>query len=234
MSNEIILIVSLLVIYSMVILWYKLFGKRGLMCFSVLATVLANIEVIIVVRAFGLEQTLGNVLFASTFLVTDILSETEGKKVSEQAVNIGILASVSFVLISQSWLLYTPADSDIIFASIKSVFSGIPRVIISSVAVYAICQRFDVWAYHKWWEFTTKRFGDKRKHLWLRNNGSTLISQFLNIVLFNILAFGGTYDVKTVVSIILSGYVIYIATSLLDTPFVYWARRIYKKKQVSK
>ena len=233
MSNEILLIVSLLVIYLMVILWYKLFGARGLMCFSVLATVLANIEVMIVVRAFGLEQTLGNVLFASTFLVTDILSETEGKKVSQQAVNIGILASVSFVLISQSWLLYTPAESDIIFSSIKAVFSGIPRVIISSVLVYAICQRFDVWAYHKWWDFTTKKFGDKRKYLWLRNNGSTLISQLLNIVLFNICAFGGTYDVKTVVSIILSGYTIYVATSLLDTPFVYWARRIYEKKQIS-
>ena len=233
MSNEILLMVSLLVIYLMVILWYKLFGTKGLMCFSVLATVLANIEVMIVVRAFGLEQTLGNVLFASTFLVTDILSETEGKKVSQQAVNIGILASVSFVLISQSWLLYTPAESDMIFSSIKAVFSGIPRVIISSVLVYAVCQRFDVWAYHKWWEFTTKRFGDKRKYLWLRNNGSTLISQLLNIVLFNICAFGGTYDAKTVLSIILSGYAIYIVTSLLDTPFVYWARRIYEKKQVS-
>ena len=56
-------------------LFYRLFGKNGLLAFNVMATLLANIEVLLVVRAFGIEMTLGNVLFASTFLITDILSE---------------------------------------------------------------------------------------------------------------------------------------------------------------
>ena len=104
MANEWILIIMLFVTYSLVILWYRLFGAKGLISFSVLATIAANIEVLIVVNAFGIEQTLGNVLFASTFLIADILSETEGKKESQTAVNIGILASATFVLLSQSWL----------------------------------------------------------------------------------------------------------------------------------
>lgn len=234
MSNELILIVTLLVVYTMTVLWYKLFGAKGLMCFSVLATVAANIEVMIVVNAFGMEQTLGNVLFASTFLITDILSETEGKKAAQQAVNISIAALVAFILLSQSWLLYTPSESDVIFPAIREVFSGVPRVIISSLLIYAVSQKFDVWAYHKWWEFTEKKFGDKRGFLWLRNNGSTLISQLLNTVLFNLAAFAGVYDTATLVSIIVSGYVIYIATSLLDTPFVYWARRIHDRARDAK
>ena len=80
MRNEILLIASLFVIYGMVLLWYCLFGKKGLYCWTVLATIAANIEVMILVDAFGMEQTLGNILFASTFLTTDILSEIEGKK----------------------------------------------------------------------------------------------------------------------------------------------------------
>lgn len=231
MPNELLIIFSLPIIYFSVILWYRLFGTGGIIGFSVFATVAANIEVLIVVEAFGMEQTLGNVLFASTFLITDILSETEGKKVSQQAVNIGIAASVSFALLSQLWLLYTPAASDRVFSSVQTVFAGIPRVIFVSLAVYAVTQKFDVWVYHKWWDFTTKKFGDKRKYLWLRNNGSTLLSQLLNTVLFTFGAFLGTYNFATVFSIAASSYVIYIFTSLLDTPFVYWARHIYEKKQ---
>lgn len=223
--------ISLILIYSLVIIWYMLFGSRGLVGFSVFATVVANIEVLIVVEAFGMEQTLGNILFASTFLITDILSETEGKKESQRTVNIGIAASVVFVFLSQLWLLYTPAPSDNVFPAIQTVFSGIPRVIFASLLVFAITQRFDVWVYHKWWEFTTKKFGDKRKFLWLRNNGSTLLSQLINTILFTFGAFLGTYELKTVISIAASSYVIYIFTSLLDTPFVYLARYIYELKE---
>lgn len=80
MRNEILLILSVVIIYGSVLLWYKLLGCKGLMAFTVLATISANIEVLILVNAFGMEQTLGNILFASTFLVTDILSEVSGKK----------------------------------------------------------------------------------------------------------------------------------------------------------
>ena len=80
MSNEVLLVLSIFIIYGSVIAFFKLFGKQGLYCFTVLATIAANIEVLIVIVAFGMEMTLGNVLFASTFLVTDIISELYGKK----------------------------------------------------------------------------------------------------------------------------------------------------------
>mgnify|MGYP000813013560 CR=1 FL=1 len=83
--NEILLVLSLLVIYGSVLLVYRLFGKSGLYCFTAIATITANIEVLIMVDAFGMEQTLGNILFASTFLVTDIISEVDGKKAAQKA-----------------------------------------------------------------------------------------------------------------------------------------------------
>ena len=75
MTNELLLILSLLLIYSALLLFYYLFGKDGLYAWTVIATIAANIEVLILVDAFGMEMTLGNILFASTFLVTDIISE---------------------------------------------------------------------------------------------------------------------------------------------------------------
>ena len=180
MPNELILICSVVFIYGAALLGYKFFGKIGLYCISVIATILANIEVTIMINAFGMEQTLGNVLFAVTFLITDILSECEGKKAAQTAVYAGIFSSIFFLVLSQSWMLYTPSSADTMMPSIKTVFSNTPRMILASLVVYAISQMFDVWLYHKWWKFTEKKFGNKRKFLWLRNNGSTLISQILN------------------------------------------------------
>ncbi|MDE5654824.1 MAG: queuosine precursor transporter [Clostridia bacterium] len=231
--NELILILSLIVIYGVALLAYKLFGKSGLYCVSALATVLANVEVIILIKAFGMEQTLGNVLFAVTFLITDILSECEGKKSANKAVFIGIFSQVFFLILSQSWLLYKPSESDTAMQAIKAVFSNTPRLILASLAVYAVSQIFDVWLYHKWWKFTEKKFGEKRKYLWLRNNGSTLVSQILNTFLFTIIAFVGTYDFKTLMSIFGSSYVIYIVTTLLDTPVLYLARKISDKRKAT-
>lgn len=229
MNNELLLIVSLLVIYGGVLFVYKWFGKTGLYCWTVFATVTANIEVLIMIRAFGMEQTLGNILFASTFLVTDILSETAGKEDAARAVNMGIVTSVFFILLSQSWLLYTPSKEDWARPAFETIFSNTPRLLLASLLVYAISQRFDVWAYHKWWEFTKKKFGDSRRFLWLRNNGSTLISQLLNTILYTFGAFLGMYAMPVLISICLSSYAVFVATSLLDTPFVYMARRIAEK-----
>lgn len=230
MANELILICSVVFIYGSAITGYALFGKTGLYCISVIASILANIEVTILINAFGMEQTLGNILFAVTFLITDILSECEGKKAAQTAVYAGIFSSVFFLVLSQSWMLYTPSESDVMMPSIKTVFSSTPRMILASLVVYAISQMFDVWLYHKWWKLTEKKTGSKRSFLWLRNNGSTLISQLLNTALFTAFAFWGTYDIPTLISIFLSSYIIYVFTSLLDTPFVYLARKIHDKK----
>lgn len=194
-----------------------------------MATILANIEVLLVVDAFGMEMTLGNILFASTYLVTDILSENHGKKDANKAVIMGTVASIFFVVTSQLWVHFKPAASDWASESICTVFSNTPRLILASLIVYLVTQIGDVWLYHKWWDITTKKLGDSRKGLWIRNNGSTIISQFFNSILFNVLAFYGVYSIKTLTNIVISTFVIYIITSLLDTPIVYWCRRMHDK-----
>ena len=182
--NELLLIISLPLIYGSVLAAYKFFGKTGLFAWTVFATITANLEVLLLVDAFGIEQTLGNVLFASTFLVTDILSEKYGKKDAQVAVDLGVATSVGFIVLSRLWLCYTPAVNDWAMPSFQTIFTNTPRVMLASVLVFAIVQRFDVWLYHKWWDYSKRKFGDSKRFLWLRNNGSTMFSQLLNTVLY--------------------------------------------------
>lgn len=232
MTNELLIITSFVTIYGGVVAFYRFFGKNGLLAFNVLATLLANIEVLLLVKAFGVEMTLGNVMFASTFLITDIMSENHSRKDANRAVVISTFCSLVFIAISQMWLLYTPGENDWASGAFHTIFSSTPRIVCASLLVYLISQLTDVWLYHKWWKWCRKRFGDEKKGLWIRNNGSTMVSQLLNTLLYTFFAFYGTYDIKTLMSIFISSYIIYFITSLLDTPFVYWCRNIHEKHNI--
>ena len=229
MKNELLLLGSVLLIYGTVLLAYRLFKKAGLYLMTVIATILANIEVLMLIHAFGMEQTLGNVLFASTYLITDILSENEGEKEATKAVWMGVFTSAVMLVFTQYWLLYTPASSDWARGAIESIFSTTPRLLLGSFLGYIISQRFDVWLYHRVWKATQKKTGDSKGFLWVRNNVATLVSQVFNTVIFTLVAFGGMYSIKTTMTIMLSSYVVYVFTSLLDTPFVYLSRKIKEK-----
>lgn len=232
MRNEILLIASLTLVFGSTLISYRVFGKTGLYIMTAISTIVSNIECLILINAFTMEQTLGNVFFASTFLITDILSENHSKKDANKAVWIGIFTNVFFILISQSWLLYVPAQTDWVMPSINVVFSNTPRMMLSSLSVYAVSQFLDVKLYHMWWKLTSKKFGDNQKYLWLRNNGSTLISQLINTVLFTLFAFYGTYNFTTLLSIMISSYIIYAITGLIDTPMVYLARKMKRNNKI--
>ena len=87
MTNELIFILTVLIYLGSVLVLYKIFGKNGLYAFAVFGTLLGNIAVCKCVNIFGLSTTAGNVLYASTFLVTDILSEKYGRKDASKAVH---------------------------------------------------------------------------------------------------------------------------------------------------
>ena len=227
--NELLLIMSLVISFGGTVLFFRLFGKSGLFAWIGIAAVFANIEVTILVNAFGMDQTLGNTLFASSFLATDILSEIYGKKDADKGVIVGIFTTVLFIVLSSMWVHYIPAESDWAMPSVKALFANTPRILCASLAGYAISEVLDVWLYHKWWNLTEKKTGSHTKMLWFRNNFSTLISQLINIVVFNFIAFLGIFLLKELISITVACYIIYVITSLLDTPFIYLARKIALK-----
>ena len=240
-SNEAVLIYELFAFFSIVIGVFRFFGCIGIMALSVLATVLANIECLISIDAFGIGMTGGNILFAITFLSTDIISEMYGKKQANKLVNMSIAISIAFLLFSQCWLLMKPNAADFVFPSIQSIFSNTPRLMIASLLTYAIVQKFDVWLYHKIWEWTEKK-SDRKSYLWLRNNGSTMTSQLLNAIIFTFAAFltfdGDAFDANIYgstgwcINVAVSTYLIYVFTSLMDTPVIYICRNLKEKGKV--
>jgi queuosine precursor transporter len=230
MWNEFMWLAMLLSNFFLIIIAYKIFGKRGLFMWIPIATIVANIQVIQTIELFGLVATLGNIVYASSFLVTDILSELYGKKEARKAVWIGFFSVIAMAVLMNIALLFTPLKGDEFasetYRSLDTIFSIMPRIVIASLTAYLLSQQHDIWAYHIW----RKRFpGTKR--IWIRNNLSTAVSQLIDSVIFTIIAFWGIYDMPVLIEIFATTYLLKWIVAVADTPFIYWAARIGKKEQ---
>lgn len=223
-TNEFLWLSFAIVDLSILLLMYRFFGKVGLYVSIVISIIVCNIEVLKTVQLFGLTTTLGNVLYASIFLATDILSEMYGKEDARKGVILGFVALVLSTLYLQVALLFVPDSSDFAQPHLQALFGFLPRVALASVTAYLVSQMYDVWAFHAIREKT----GDR--HLWLRNNGSTLVSQFLDSLVFCTIAFMGVYPMDVFGEILISTYIIKAIVAVLDTPFIYVARRMGAKQ----
>ena len=222
MSNELLFFITLVASFVGVLLFYRLFGKVGMYCWMAFATIVANMEAAKCVDMFGLSVTLGNVLFSSNFLCTDILHEKHGGKTARGAVWVSFGALIVFVGLEQMTLLFKPNDVDMVDGAMQVLFGFLPRMCAASAFTFLCSNMLDTYLYGWWSKRTT--------HIWIRNNGSTLVSQAVDSVVFSILAFAGLMPWGDVWEIALTTYVIKIIVALLDTPFMYVAKHINKVK----
>lgn len=220
MSNEVLFFVSIIIYFSLMLTAYKFFGVTGLYLWTGIGMIISNIEVLKMVDMFGYTVTLGNVIYGSTFLATDIISEKHGKDEAKKTVYVGFFAVVTLVLVSQLIVAFKPSDIDFVQESFVTIFSFTPRLAIAGIGTYCISQMFDIWAFHK----IKAKTGNSK--LWLRNNGSTLISQFLDTIIFTLIAFYGVFEYNVVIELIFTSYVIKLLVSVLDTPFIYIAKNM--------
>ena len=229
MSNELLLVLSLFVYFGGFTLFYYLFGKYGLLIWNCLALILANTEVLLLIDGFGIAMTLGNVCFATSFLVSDLLCEKYGQRDARMAVLAGFLVTAMFVIISQYWLLYTPSapgtPSDMM-PHFEAIFSNTPRIIFAGISVYVVIQLISIKLYFFWWKLTEKIVKNKKGLLWVRSSISTTVSQFLNSVLFNTIAFYGVFTNAELIQVIISTFLIYLVITLLNIPIMYLNRMI--------
>ena len=232
--NEALFIISIIFYLSGVLFAYKIFGKTGLYIWTAISAILSNIEALKMVDMFGLSVTLGNALYASSFVVTDILSENHGKESANKAVNIGLFVTIIWVLATQLILMFEPNSLDFINGSLIEMFGLMPRIAIASIFTYAVVQKIDVILYHKVWQKTNKIFKNSNKGLWLRNNISTLTSQFLDTLTFTLIAFVGTMPFKELMLLVLTTYILKAVVSILDTPVIYIAKKMKNKETIIK
>lgn len=219
MFNISLLLVEIVCTFGAVVLANRFFGKYGLLAWIPVASILANIMTAKTVNIFGLSSTMGTVLFASTFLATDILTENYDVRLAKKGVFMGMFGTLFYIVSSQIAIRYIPSAFDYAHDSMVTIFSLSLRISVSSVIMYFVANMVDVYLYNK---LRVKMNG---KHMWLRNNVSTILCNCLENFFFMFMAFIGTFDLKTVVIMALSTSVIEIIAGICDTPFLYMATK---------
>lgn len=218
--NEILWFLTLILSFGTIILCYKYLGKNGLFLWIIVATLVSNIQTVKTVTLFGLETSLGTILYGSTFLATDILNYKYGLKESRKTIIYGFLAMIIMTVFMVICLLYEPSANDFAQASLSTIFSFNVRITIASLVGFGVSQFIDTFLFHK--------LQKKYNKLWLSNNASTMICQIIDTIIFTLITYTGTMKFNTMIQIMVSMYIFKLIVALLDTPFMYLAAKIKK------
>lgn len=211
---------------SLTLLMYRYFGKVGLYAVVVLDIMLCNLMGPKITVVFGFNTTMGAILYSGIYFATDLLGERYGRREANRAVMVGFGVSICVVVLSQLSLLFQPTQAPERAAAIATqahdaqnfLFNMTPRFILGSLLAYLVSQTHDVWLFHRIKDWTGGR------HLWLRNNVSTICSQALDTVIYAFVVWWGVVDLKTALALGLAKYFFKVIIALLDTPFIYLAR----------
>lgn len=223
-NQDLLYFITLVLDLGFTVLMYRFFGRYGLLACIVLSILLANLQGPKLTVIFGMETSLGVIFYSSIFFATDLMSEKFGKKAADNAVMMGFSVSAIILIMLSISLLFLPSTqnqqtfSSEVHESFVRILDFTPRFIFGSLFAYLISQRFDVWCFHKIKAWTNGR------HLWLRNNLSTMASQTVDTTLYALVVWWGVVDLEQAISLGLAKMVFKIAIAAFDTPFIYWAR----------
>jgi len=175
---------------------------------------------------YTFELSVGILPYPVTFLVTDIISEIYGKRRADQVVVSGFIASlfmIAIILVSQA----APATtwSPVSSPEFAKVFGLTPGAVFASMTAYLTAQFIDIRLFHFWKRLTGGR------HLWLRNNGSTIVSQFVDTSLvLALLCLTGAIPWDLYGGLLANGFTFKVLVALADTPFFYLAARVLRRR----
>jgi hypothetical protein len=224
-NQDLLWLTTVLLDLALTVLMYRIFGRQGLLACIVLAILLSNLQGPKLTTIFGLQTSLGVIFYSGIFFATDLLSEKYGRMQANRAVIIGFAVSVITVLMLSIALEFQPttdpetaALSRDIQDSFATILNFTPRFVFGSLFAYLISQTFDVWFFH----FIKKR--THGRHLWLRNNLSTMTSQIIDTLLYSLVVWWGVVELSTAIQLGIVKYGFKLAIAAFDTPFIYWAR----------
>ena len=145
--NEILWTFTLISSFILVILSYKYLGKNGLFLWIIVATLVSNIQTIKTINLFGLETSLGTILYGSTFLATDILNYKYGIEESRKTIAYGFIAMVIMTFFMSISLVYKPSINDFSQDSLSLIFSFNIRITIASLIGFTVSQFVDTFLF---------------------------------------------------------------------------------------
>lgn len=233
MHQNILWMITVAVDLSLTLTMYRLFGKTGLYGVIVLNIMLSNLQGPKLTVIFGMETSLGLILYAGIYFATDLLSEKYGKREANRAVMLGFATSVIVVIIMSINLMFQPSEGKDLalqtHQALVDLFNFTPWFVFGSLFVYLVSQSLDVWIFH----YVKEKTGGK--HLWLRNNVSTMTSQLVDTVLYTLIVWWPLFmqheqgmepleALKVAASLAIAKYFFKVIIALIDTPFIYIAR----------
>ncbi|CAM4370543.1 queuosine precursor transporter [Saccharibacillus endophyticus] len=210
-----------LVNFAFFLLCFKFFGKKGLYAWVGVATVVANLQVAKTIDMLGITMTLGNTMYVSIYMATDLLNERYGVKAARKAVWFGFFMLIMTTVIMQMVLAFRPSEVDFAQEPLQALFGLLPRLALGSLAAYLVSQLLDVYLYAG----IRRRFASANQ-LWIRNNGSGVVSSFIDTLIFCAIAFTGPeYGGFSVwIQLFISTYLFKFILTAAGTPVLYWAR----------
>jgi len=184
---------------------------------SVLASKIINI--------WGIFVPAGVLAYSITFIATDVISEVWGKERANFTVLGGFVALLCALVLVQFSLWWPKAPFWNQEEAFQTILGTTSRIIIASFVAYLASQFHDVWAFHFWKKATDGRY------LWLRNNLSTAVSQFIDSFLFITIAF---YGVLPIWPLIMGQWIVKFTIAVLDTPIIYGVVWLIRKDEGEK
>ena len=174
---------------------------------------------------FNFELSVGLLPYPVTFLVTDLVSEIYGKRKANELVLAGIFASIfSLIIIFIADAAPAVKDSPIQDVVFTKVFGATTIAVIASMTAYLCAQFVDIQLYHFWKRLT------KGRMLWLRNNLSTVFSQFVDtLAVLLLLCSTEIIPWDNFVPFLISGVLFKMLVALFDTPLLYLGVGIFKR-----
>ncbi|CAH1054719.1 queuosine precursor transporter [Paenibacillus pseudetheri] len=213
-------VLFVIVNFAFFLLCYRLFGKSGMYAWVGIATVIANIQVAkTIAMPFDIVMTLGNTMYVTLYMTSDLLNEKYGRAEARKAVWFGFFTLLMTTVIMQMVLVFKPQETDIAQSSLETIFGLMPRLALGSLTAYFISQFLDVRLY-SW----IRKYYSTSSQLWIRSNGSTMISSFVDTLIFCTIAFAGLYNWSVWLEILLTTYLAKFLLTAVGTPILYIAR----------
>lgn len=211
---------------GMTLVMFRLFGRIGLVSVVVLNIMLCNLVGPVVTRVLWMNTSAGAIIYSGIYFATDLLGERYGRREANRAVMIGFATSVLVIVTASMALLFRPVPEgydEHEFAvnahdSLSFLFTFTPHFVFGSLFAYLVSQTHDVWMFHYLKRLTHGR------HLWLRNNVSTILSQAIDTLVFAFVVWTPVFGLKIALQLAGAKYVFKVLIALIDTPFIYWAR----------
>ncbi len=171
---------------------------------------------------FGIFAAVGVIVWSISFPMTDVICEVWGKKKAQRVVWMGLICFIITAVLVKIAVYIPPAPFWENQEAFATTFGLIWRIVIAGAISYIVSQTHDVFSFSFWKKLT------KGKHLWLRNNLSTIGSQLIDSILFISIVFLGVLQLNAILSTIFGVFIIKVIIAICDTPFVYllvkWAR----------